>query len=84
VRADRGWPGEESLGKQASIALRTIRPAAAIGIERRQIASEFLDEVRRHDRALVELHHRIDTAVKTAGTTVTDVQGVGPNADRSQ
>jgi transposase len=64
--------------KQASIALRGLRPADAIGLERKQIAVEFLDEVRRHDRSLVELHQRIKHAVKAADTTVTDVHGVGP------
>jgi transposase len=37
-----------------------------------------LDEVRRVDRALNELHDRIDQAVKAACTSVTDVHGVGP------
>jgi transposase len=64
--------------KQASMALRGLRPTDAIGIERRQIAAEFCNEVRRHDRALVELHRRIITAVNAADTTVTDVFGVGP------
>ena len=47
-------------------------------IERKRIAIEFLDEVRRHDHALVELHRRIVSAVTAANTTVTDVFGVGP------
>jgi transposase len=64
--------------KRAALELRRLRPTAAIGIERKQIAAEFCDEVRRHDRALVELHQRIITAVKAADTTVTDVHGVGP------
>jgi transposase len=64
--------------KRASDELRKIRPVDAIGIERKQIAAEFLDEVRRVDRALVELHGRINDAVKAAGTSVTDVFGVGP------
>jgi len=64
--------------KRAALELRKFRPVDAIGIERKQIAVEFLDEVRRHDRALVELHQRITTAVKAADTTVTDVHGVGP------
>ena len=41
------------------------------------IAAEFLDEVRRNDRALVELHVRINDGVKAARTSVTDVFGVG-------
>jgi transposase len=64
--------------KRATLELRRIRPTDAIGIERKRIAAEFCDEVRRHDRALVELHQRIITAVKAADTAVTDVHGVGP------
>ena len=45
--------------KRAAAELRKLRPSDAIGIERKRIAAEFLDEVRRHDRALVELHARI-------------------------
>ncbi len=55
-----------------------LRPHDQVGIERKRIAAEFLDEVRRIDRALVELHGRIDDAVKAARTSVTDVFGVGP------
>jgi transposase len=64
--------------KRAVSELRTVRPADAIGIERKLIAGEFLDEVRRVDVALVELRRRIEVAVSTSGTTVTDVYGVGP------
>jgi transposase len=64
--------------KRAASELRTLRPADAIGIERKLIAGEFLDEVRRVDLALVELRGRIEVAVTTSGTTVTDVHGVGP------
>ena len=64
--------------KRASVELRKLRPHDTIGIERKRIAAEFLDEVRRHDQALVELHGRIEQAVTAAGTSVTDVFGVGP------
>jgi transposase len=64
--------------KRASVELRKLRPTDAIGIERKRIAVEFLDEVRRVDLALVDLHERIVHAVKAADTSVTDVHGVGP------
>jgi transposase len=64
--------------KRAASALRKLRPNDAIGIERKRIAVEFLDEVRRHDQALTELRRRIADAVTAANTTVTDVHGVGP------
>ena len=64
--------------KRAANELRKLRPHDAIGIERKRIAVELLDEVRRVDLALVELHGRIDHAVKVTDTSVTDVVGVGP------
>jgi transposase len=64
--------------KRASNELRKIRPNDQVGIERKRIAVEFLDEVRRTDRALAELHERINDAVKASRTSVTDVFGVGP------
>ena len=64
--------------KRAASELRKVRPSDAIGIERKRIAVEFLDEVRRVDAALVELRHRIEVAVAASGSTVTDVHGVGP------
>ena len=64
--------------KQAAFELRKIRPADAIAIERKRLANEFLDEVRRHDRDINELEARIVTAVRAAHTSVTDVFGVGP------
>ncbi len=64
--------------KRAAIELRKIRPVDAIGTERKQIAVEFLEEVRRCDRALEELHGRIRTAVAASNSSVVDVFGVGP------
>jgi transposase len=64
--------------KRAASELRQLRPADAIGIERKRIAAEFLDEVRRNDHALTELHRRIAAAVAGSASTVTEVHGVGP------
>jgi len=64
--------------KRAADELRKLRPHDPIGIERKRIAAELLDEVRRLDRTLVELHERINDAVKLSRTSVTDVFGVGP------
>jgi len=73
-----GGLSKKLSAKRASIELNKIRPHDSIGIERKRIAAEFVDEVRRIDLALVELHRRINTAVKAADTLVTDVFGVGP------
>jgi len=63
---------------EAVLALRTIRPTDPIGVERKRLATGLLDEVRRHDRALVELHQRIVQAVSAANSHVIDIVGVGP------
>jgi transposase len=73
-----GGLSKNLTAKRAAFELRKLRPSDAIGSERKRIAAEFLDEVRRHDRALSELDRRIVTAVRTANTSVTDVFGVGP------
>jgi transposase len=73
-----GGLSKNLTAKRASVELRKLRPQDLIGIERKRIAVEFLDEVRRHDCSLTELHTRIVTAVKATNTTVTEIYGVGP------
>lgn len=73
-----GGLSQNLSAKRAACELRKVRPSDAVGIERKRIAVEFLDEVRRNDVALVELRHRIESAVSVSCTTVTDVHGVGP------
>jgi len=72
-----GLPANLSAA-QARLALRGVRPHDAVGRERKRFALEFCDEVRRHDRALDELHGRIVRAVEAANSAVTDIVGVGP------
>src|SRR3954447_3814893 len=63
---------------RAAAELRRIRPADAVGIERRRLAVELLGEVRDADHDLAELKARIVSAVDASSTTVTEVFGVGP------
>jgi transposase len=72
-----GGVSKHLSAKRAAIELRKIRPVDTITTERKELAGEFLDEVRRHDRALRDLEHRIINAVTAANTTVTDIFGVG-------
>jgi transposase len=72
-----GLPRRLSAARAAT-ELRRIRPADAVGIERRGLAGELLSEVRVADRDLVALKARITTAVDASSTTVTEVFGVGP------
>jgi transposase len=61
---------------RAAAELRRIRPADAVGVERRRLALELLSEVRRTDTDLVELTTPITTTVEASATSVTDVFGV--------
>jgi transposase len=63
---------------RAGAELRRLRITDPVGLQRRQAALELLAEVRRSDAALAELKNRIQTAVRAADTTVTQVFGVGP------
>ena len=55
-----------------------MRPLELVEAERKRLASALLAEVRRIDNQLVALKARIDQAVATSGTTVTNIHGVGP------
>jgi len=77
LMVEGGLPNRLSADRAAR-ALRSIRPTDGVGVERKRIALEFLNEIRRHDRAIAQLHTRIVAAVGAADTTVTDVHGVGP------
>jgi transposase len=71
-----GLPRKLSAARAAA-ELRCVRPGDAVGVERRRLALELLDEVRRTDADLVELKTRITTAVNHAATSVTEVYGIG-------
>lgn len=75
--AEGHFPRRMSAKKAAAVLAR-IRPVDPAAIHRKAMAREFLDEVRRLDRALAELGGRIKTAVAASGTTLTEIHGVGP------
>ncbi len=72
-----GAPQRLSADRAAQM-LRRIRPSERLDIERKQIAHDLLAEVRRLDAQLLEIKHRIASAVTASGTTVTAIHGVGP------
>lgn len=63
---------------QAAAILARINTTTEIARHRKHVAREHLAEVRRFDAALAELEHRTRAAVTAAGSSVTDVYGVGP------
>lgn len=72
-----GLPRNLSVNRAVS-ALQRFQATDLVGAERERLALELLDEVRRHDRSLVEIRDRIVRAVQLADTTITDIVGVGP------
>ena len=73
-----GGLGKEMVPRQASQLLGRIRPATVIEAERKRIAHQHLAEVRRLEKELKASKARLSMAVEAAGTTLTDIYGVGP------
>ncbi len=63
-----GGSSKNLSAKRASLELRKLRPVDAIGIERKRIAVEFLDEVRRHDTSLSSLPQSRSSNASTTPT----------------
>ena len=73
-----GGLGKEMVVRQASALLRRIRPGSMVEAERKRLAHQHLAEVRRLEKELNESKARLKEAVEAAGTTLTDIYGVGP------
>jgi transposase len=58
--------------------LRRARPKHPAGRIRRGLASEVVRDVRALDRRIAQLDERIAAEVKTSGTMLTEIFGVGP------
>ena len=63
---------------QAERVLATVAPASPVEATRKQMALELLDDVRRLDRDIAASRRRVVAAVDAAGTTLTELYGVGP------
>jgi transposase len=63
---------------QAGRILRGVKPMGPVELERKRIALELVDDVRRFDNQLLAINERIVEAVVASGTTVTDIHGIGP------
>ncbi|MDH3262342.1 MAG: IS110 family transposase [Acidimicrobiia bacterium] len=73
-----GGLGKEMVVRQASQLLGRIRPATMVETERKNIARQLLGEVRRLETELKASKAQLQIAVEAAGTTLTDIYGVGP------
>jgi transposase len=72
-----GHPKEISAAQAARI-LEQASPSGAVGQARAELAAEFLEDVRRLDAQLRDTRKKLAAAVKSSGTTLTEVFGVGP------
>jgi len=72
-----GMSKEITLNRAARL-LESIVPTDPVEATRHQLAFEHLEDLRRLDRQLRELHQRMDDAVKASGSSVTELFGFGP------
>ena len=72
-----GHPKEISAAQAARI-LERASPSGAVGRARAELAAEFPEDVRRLDAQLRGTRKKLAAAVKSSGTTLTEVFGVGP------
>ena len=55
-----------------------VRPNTAVEVERQAIAHDLLVDIRRLDRDITAVKTRIEAAVAVPGTTLVELNGVGP------
>jgi transposase len=63
---------------QAAQILGSLTPQNAVEAARCELAADFLEDLRGIDAAMRDTKHKLTAAVQAAGTTVTEVFGVGP------
>jgi transposase len=66
-----------SAGQAARI-LGSITPSGAVAAARGELAAAFIDDLRRIDAQLRDTRKKLTAAIRAAGTSVTEVFGVGP------
>jgi transposase len=73
-----GGVRKEITAAHAARLLDAAEPAGAVMLARKELASDFLDDLRRLDGQLSQTKKKLAAAVKASGTTLTDLFGVGP------
>ena len=63
--------------KKAAALLRTIPACDVVTLERKLLARELIDDVRRLDRRIPPARRRITEALTAYGTTLTQIHGIG-------
>jgi transposase len=73
-----GGVRKEITAAHAARILEAAGPASAAEIARWELASDFLEDLRRIDAQMSQTKKRLAAAVKASGTTLTELFGVGP------
>jgi transposase len=73
-----GGISKEITASHAARILEQVTPSGAVEQARWELAADLLDDLRRADERLREAGRKLAAAVQAAGTTLTDVFGVGP------
>ena len=73
-----GGTSKQISAAQAARILGQITPSGAAGLARAELAAEFPGDMRRLDAQLRGTRKKLAAAVRSSGTTLTEVFGVGP------
>ena len=73
-----GGVREEITAPHAARLLEAAQPSGPVEMARWQLASDFLDDLRRFDEQMSQTKKKLAAAVKASGTTLTEIFGVGP------
>lgn len=73
-----GGTGIRLSADRASAVLRRLKPATAAEVERKRLALGYLADLRRLDAEIADSKARIIKAVRASGTSVVELNGVGP------
>ena len=73
-----GGVRKEITAAHAARLLDAAEPSGAVMLARKELAGDFLDDLRRLDGQLSQTKKKLAAAVKASGTTLTDLFGVGP------
>ena len=73
-----GGVGKEITASHAARLLAAAEPSGPAEIARWQLASDFLEDLRRLDEQMKQAKKKLAAAVKASGTTLTEIFGLGP------
>ena len=73
-----GGFAREITAPQAAVLLESLQAGTAADVARVQLAGEILDDLRRVDEQLREVHKRLTAVVLASKTSLTAIFGVGP------